>query len=331
MRIDEIKLVIVGATGLVGNKVLEIMTEREISPAKIEFVASERSSGKTIIYNGKESRVITLDEAIKKRFDIAIFAAGSKVSIKWAPRFAENGSIVIDKSSAWRTDPKCPLVVPQVNPEALDDIPKKIVASPNCSTSGLVIALKPILARFGIPQYIFVATYQSVSGAGKRGNYALQKQRKGDTCTGIFEKSIFDNVIPIIGEIDEFGFNIEETKLVAETRKILGAPELNITATAVRIPIMLSHSEAVTLVFDSPTPAAEAIKNLTTAPGLKLIQIPDYPTPLEAADIDDVLVGRIRNTPSNLNILSMFISFDNLRRGAASNAVDLMEVMARKL
>jgi len=331
LTINEANIAIVGATGLVGGKTLEVLAERGHYPEKLSLFASERSAGKRIAFNSREFIVEPLSSAEGKRFDIAIFAAGSAVSREWAPRFAKAGAVVIDKSSAWRDDPECPLVVPQVNEAALDSIPKGIVASPNCSTSGLVIALKPLFDSFGKPRFIFVATYQSVSGAGRGGNEALSRQRAGEDFCGIFPRPIHDNLIPVIGKIDGDGFNEEETKLCSETRKILGMSDLQLTATAVRVPVMVSHSEAVTIVFEDEVTAEKAERALESAPGLRLYRLPDFPTPLEAAGIDDVLVGRIRNTRGDARILSMFISFDNLRRGAATNAVDLMECIARRL
>jgi len=307
------------------------MAERGILPRELILTASARSAGGAVRFGGKDYVVETVEGCIKRKPNVAVFCAGGQVSREWAPKFVEAGALVIDKSSAWRSDPDCPLVVPQVNPVALESIPKGIVASPNCSTAGFVIALKPLIERFGEPRHIFVATYQSVSGAGAGGNEALIRQRNGEDFEGIFPQKIFDNVIPVIGAIDANGFNIEETKLADETRKILAMPNLHITATAVRVPIIACHSEAVTIEFASDASADEAERVLECAPGLRLMKSPEFPTPLSAVDFDDVLVGRIRNTPGDRSVLSMFICFDNLRRGAATNAVDLIEHLARKI
>ena len=324
-------MALIGATGLVGRSILSVMEESGLSPKSIAMIASERSAGSKIEFNGKSFEVEALSEKCLRGFDIAIFAAGSSVSKEWAPRFASDGTIVIDKSSAWRGDPECPLVVPQVNPEMLDEIPKGIVSSPNCSTAGLVIALKPLVESFGTPEHIFVATYQAVSGAGKGGIETLARQRRGEDYKGVFERPIFDNVLPVIGKIDECGFNVEETKLLFETRRILAFPKLQLTATAVRVPLGIGHSEAATMVFSNEVPAYKAIEALNNASGIRVLVGDDYPTPLAAAGIDDVLVGRIRNTPGDSRVLSLFISFDNLRRGAATNAVELAQLIAKRI
>ncbi len=331
MRFADVDMAIVGATGLVGRMILKVMEERELSPRSLALIASERSAGSKIIFRKKIIEVEALSDKSLRGFEIAIFAAGAAVSRRWAPVFAADGTIVIDKSSAWRADPDCPLVVPQVNPELIADIPKGIVPSPNCSTAGLVIALKPLVERFGAPEHIFVATYQAVSGAGKAGTTTLSRQRRGEDSLGMFDKPIYDNVLPIIGSVDECGFNEEETKLTNETRRILDIPDLELTATAVRVPIEVGHSEAVTMLFKNEASATEATEALRAAPGLKLLDGEDFPNPLEAAGIDDILVGRIRNTPEDPRVLSMFISFDNLRRGAATNAVELAQLVAERL
>jgi len=316
---EDSKIAIVGATGLVGSHILKIMGEEKLIPNELGLFASQRSRGRIINFNGVNYRVQTLSPDAIRGFDLAFFAAGSVVSSQWAPVFAELGTIVIDKSSAWRADPNCPLVVPQVNGHKLGSIPKGIVSSPNCSTIGFVLAIKPVIDAFGIPKHIFVATYQSVSGAGYQAIENLREQR---ISREISPFGFFDNVIPGIGAIDDDGFFLEETKLIYESRRILGIEDLLLSVTAVRVPIEVGHSETITAVFDKPVDIDLAARALDNAPCVEFIQN-GFPTPVKATGIDNVLVGRLRLNPDNPLYLNLFISFDNLRRGAATNALDI--------
>ncbi len=322
----ETKLAIVGATGLVGGHLLQILGERGHIPADLSLFASERTAGRKIVFGGNEHTVERLGmDAVERGCDIAIFAAGSAVSREWAPKFAARGTIVVDKSSAWRQDIDCPLVVPQVNPGSMKNIPKGIIASPNCSTTGLVLAIKPLIDVFGPPKHIVVATYQAVSGAGIEGVRALGDQRRGVDYPGPFGKPIYDNVLPVIGEIDDSLFCTEEAKLINETRRILGLSEMPITATAVRVPIEICHSEAVTLLFERDIDLQLARSALIDAAEIRFVVDDDYPTPLDVAGSDRIFIGRLRITPAAEGALSLFLCFDNLRRGAATNAIDIVE------
>ena len=326
MKISDCRLAIVGATGLVGEYLLKVLESRGLRPKQLALFASQRSAGKKITFADKEYAVSALKRDNIGDYDAAIFAAGGKISKDFAPVFAEKGCIVIDKSSAWRDDRDCPLVIPQINSDALVNIPKKIVASPNCSTTGLILALKPLIDAFGVPEHIVVATYQSVSGAGRAASDALERQRGGFTAPEPFAEMIFDNLIPAIGKIDGDGFFTEETKLIHESRKILNIKDLMISATAVRVPVEIGHSEAVTIFWNREIPVNKAIEALCEAP---LMELKDIPTPRKAAGLESVAVGRIRKTPGKPGVLNLFLSFDNLLRGAASNAIDILEALPK--
>ena len=330
MKFTDAKIAIVGATGLVGRNILSLMEEREHKPAKLALFASKKSEGRSVKFLGDDLPVSLLPENNIGNFDIAFFAAGSSVSFEWAPRFVSDGAVVIDKSSAFRDDPDCPLVVPQINQKELDNLKKGIIASPNCSTIGFVLAIKPLIDLFGIPKHIVVATYQSVSGAGKEGLEALRFQRLGEDYSGPFGKPIYNNILPAIDELGPDGFYKEETKLMTETRKILGIEDLEITATAVRVPVNIGHSEAVTLFFTREVDLGAAETALKSAPTIIVSDFDDYPTPLEVAKTDDVVVGRIRTHPSDERVLCLFLAFDNLRRGAVTNALDIAELILIK-
>jgi len=330
LKFTDAKIALVGATGLVGRHILQVMEERELNPANFALFASEKSAGGKVEFMGKSYTLAPLSKDAVDGFDIAFFAAGAKVSLEWAPVFVEGGAKVVDKSSAWRVDPDCPLVVPQVNPNALDNIPKGIIASPNCTTIGFVLALKPLIDAFGEPEHIFAATYQAVSGAGKDGTDALCQQRLGKKYAGPFNKPIFDNILPSIGSLGPCGFYQEESKLIIESRKILGISTLDISATAVRVPVNNGHSLVVTILFHDKVDLNKAAESLASAPVIRFIDDNDYPTPLEASGQDDVLIGRVRTTPGNSRALSLFITFDNVRRGAATNAIEIAEIILGK-
>jgi len=324
LSISDSRLAIVGATGLVGENLLRILEERGHKP-RLTLFASERSQGKKIAFAGMEQSVIALTRDKIGDYDFAVFAAGGKISREYAPIFAQKGCVVIDKSSAWRADPQCPLVIPQINAHALTNIPRGIIASPNCSTTGLVLVLKPLIDAFGVPEHIVVATFQSVSGAGRAASEALLRQRDSDSSPAPFPAMIHDNIIPAIGEIDETLFYTEETKLSEESRKILEIEELQISGTAVRVPVEIGHSEAVTILWKNDISLEGAIEELRKAP---TIEISELPMPSNCAGRDSVIVGRIRKTPKTSGVLNLFLCFDNLRRGAATNAVDILEAIA---
>ena len=331
MKLDNAKIAIIGATGLVGEKILGVMDERGMIPGELRLFASSRSAGNIAKFAGLEIPVNSLSGRGTEDLDIAVIAAGLKVSKAWAPRLAKTGAIVIDKSSAFRRDPDCPLVMPPVNPEAVSDIPKNIIASPNCSTAGFVVAAAPLISRFGAPVRVDIATYQAVSGAGRDAIEVLNNQRKGEPEQGPFPVPIFRNLIPQIGEEDEFGYNEEERKLIAESRRILNLPELDISATAVRVPVDNCHSLAVTFEFAESLKLPEVLAALESAPALRLVKTGEIACPLAACGTDDVLAGRIRISPSNDRVLSMFLVSDNLRRGAATNAVESVELVLERV
>lgn len=324
MKINRIKIAIIGATGLVGEYLLKLLEERGHQPESIDLFASDRSAGEKIEFFGEEHIVKELSPDDIGDYEVAIFAAGSAVSREYAPIFAEKGCIVIDKSSAWRADSDCPLVIPQINAHVLSSIPKKVIASPNCSTTGLLLVLKPLIDVFGTPEHVVVATYQSVSGAGAKAVDALERQRGGYTSPAPFKAMLFDNVIPAIGTIGDDGFFTEESKLTQESRKILEIKDLKVSGTAVRVPVEIGHSEAVTIFWNREISVNRAMEALDAAPEVKIVELP---TPNSVAGRDEVEVGRIRKTPGEPGVLNLFLCFDNLRRGAATNAIDILEAL----
>jgi aspartate-semialdehyde dehydrogenase len=322
------KVAVVGATGLVGSKMLQVLEERNFPISKLFPVASERSVGKTIKFKGKRVKIISMTDAIGKKPDIAIFSAGGSVSKEWAPRFAEVGTVVIDNSSAWRMDPDKKLIVPEVNAGVLTK-KDKIIANPNCSTIQMVVALKPLHDRYGIRR-IVVSTYQSVTGTGVKAVEQLMAERKGKNVDRAYPYQIDLNVLPHIDVFTENGYTKEEMKMVQETKKIMGDDSIRITATTVRVPVIGGHSESVNVEFANDFDLAEVRSILSTAPGVVLTDDPatlQYPMPLFAHDKDDVFVGRIRRDESCDKALNMWIVSDNLRKGAATNAVQIAEYL----
>jgi aspartate-semialdehyde dehydrogenase len=325
------KVAVVGATGLVGSKMLQVLEERNFPITKLFPVASERSVGKTIKFNGKRYKIIGMTDAIGKKPDIAIFSAGGTVSKEWAPRFAEVGTVVIDNSSAWRMDPEKKLVVPEVNAGVLDK-KDKIIANPNCSTIQMVVALKPLHDRYTIKR-IVVSTYQSVTGTGVKAVNQLMAERKGKNVDRAYPYQIDLNVLPHIDLFTENGYTKEEMKMVNETKKIMGDDSIRVTATTVRVPVIGGHSESVNVEFANDFDLHEVRRLLDTAPGVVLVDEPkglQYPMPLTAHDKDDVFVGRLRRDESQANTLNMWIVSDNLRKGAATNAVQIAEYLLEK-
>jgi aspartate-semialdehyde dehydrogenase len=319
---------VVGATGLVGTKMLQVLEERDFPVTKLYPVASERSVGKTVRFRGKRHKIIGMADAVALRPDVAIFSAGGSVSKEWAPRFAEVGTVVIDNSSAWRMDPSKKLVVPEVNAGVLtrDDL---IIANPNCSTIQMVVALKPLHDRYRIRR-IVVSTYQSVTGTGKKAVDQLMAERKGKTGEKAYPYPIDLNLLPQVDVFLDNGYTREEMKMVLETQKIMGDDSIRVTATTVRVPVMGGHSEAVNVEFARDFDLAEVRRLLEAAPGVSVVDDPaalQYPMPLMAHDRDEVFVGRLRRDETQPNTLNLWVVSDNLRKGAATNAVQIAEYL----
>ena len=325
------KLAVVGATGLVGSEILEVLAERNFEYDELLLVASARSAGKEIDYQGKKYTVIGLEDAVAAKPDIAIFSAGGSTSLEWAPRFAEVGTIVIDNSSAWRMDPTKKLIVPEINGHMIkmDD---RIIANPNCSTIQMVLVLGPLHEKYGINRVI-VSTYQSVTGSGKGAVDQMMAERKGDEPNMVYPHKIDMNVLPHIDVFQENGYTKEEMKMTNETVKILGDENVKVSATCVRIPTMGGHSESVNIEFDNPYDLEEAKEIIGNIPGVVLqddVQNNVYPMPLTSHKKDEVFVGRIRKDESKENALNLWIVADNLRKGAATNAVQIAQFVSEK-
>lgn len=326
------KIAIVGVTGLVGNVILKVLEERGFSNCELLPVASERSVGKEIVFGGKKLKVISISEAMSAAPQIAIFSAGSATSLQYAPLFAERGTYVIDNSSAWRMYDNIPLIVPEINGVMLRK-EDRIIANPNCSTVQMVLALAPLHAAYRIKR-IVVSTYQSVSGTGVQAVKQLMAERVGEKCDMAYPHPIDLNVLPHGGAFEPSGYTTEETKLVNETRKILNDPSIQVTATVVRVPVLGGHSESVNVEFHNDFELPKVYQLLREMPGITILDNPvqnDYPMPLYAKDKDDVFVGRIRRDESTENALNLWIVADNLRKGAATNAVQIAELLIREL
>jgi aspartate-semialdehyde dehydrogenase len=329
------RVAVVGATGAVGSTILGVMRERSFAADEVVPFASERSAGRRIDWGETELEVRALGEEAIQGFDLALFSAGSHTSEEWVPRFAAAGAVAVDNSSFWRMSDDVPLVVSEVNPGALDGH-KGIVANPNCSTMQMVVALKPILDAAGIERLV-VSTYQSVSGTGQRAVEELHDQAqavieaKELPAPAVYPHQIAFNALPQVETFkDGDDYTTEERKMMAETRKILGSDELGISATCVRIPVYTGHSESVNVQTRDPLSPEECRKLLSTAPGIRVIDDPGnglYPTAVDAAGQDDVLVGRIRRDPSHDRCLNLWVVGDNLRKGAATNAVQVAELL----
>jgi len=324
-----VDVIVVGATGLVGQTMIRILEERHLPVRSLLPLASPRSAGRTVEFQGVSVAVQTLEESTLPRWEgsIALFSAGAQVSRYFAPVFVRRGATVIDNSSAFRMEPEVPLVVPEVNAAALHRH-RGIIANPNCSTIQMVVALKPLHDRYRLRR-IVVATYQAVTGAGRRGQRQLEDELAGRTVEApAFPHPIAGNCIPQIDVFLSDGYTKEERKMMDETRKILGDETLKITATCVRVPVVGGHSEAVTVEFEQPVNVEEARELLRQAPGVTVMDDParqHYPLAQEARARDDVFVGRLRRDPSAANALSLWIVADNVRKGAATNAVQIAE------
>lgn len=325
------RIAVVGATGMVGRVMLQVLEERNFPITEIIPVASERSIGKTIEYKGKEYKIVSMQDAVEMRADIAIFSAGGETSKQWAPKFAEVGTTVIDNSSAWRMDPNCPLIVPEINADILTTN-DKIIANPNCSTIQLVMVLNPLHKKYGIKRVV-VSTYQSVTGTGKDAVEQLNGEIEGRDVAKVYPYQIFKNALPHCDVFDEeTGYTKEELKLTREPRKIMRVDEMNITATAVRVPVQGGHSESVNIEFENDFDLDEVRKLLAEQDGVTVQDNPDtntYPMAFYSEGKDDVFVGRIRRDMSQPNALNCWIVADNLRKGAATNAVQIAEYLVK--
>lgn len=325
------KVAVVGATGLVGGKMLEILEERNFPLTELIPVATERSVGKLVRFRGKDYKVVGMAEAVAMKPQLALFSAGGNTSLEWAPQFAEVGTTVIDNSSAWRMDATKKLVVPEINANTLTKN-DKIIANPNCSTIQMVVALNPLHHRYKIKR-IVVSTYQSVSGTGKKAVDQLMNERKGISGEMAYKYPIDLNAIPQVDVFLESGYTKEEMKMVNETRKILGDDSIRVTATTVRIPVKGGHSEAVNVEFEKDFELGEVRNLLQKSAGVTLtddITSNQYPMPLYAEGNDDVFVGRLRRDESQPNTLNLWIVSDNLRKGAATNAVQIAEYILKQ-
>ena len=322
------KVAVVGATGLVGTVMLKVLEERNFPLTELLPVASAKSAGKTIRFKGKDVKILTIDEAIAAKPDIALFSAGRGTSLTEAPRFAEVGTVVIDNSSAWRMDPDKKLVVPEVNAHVLTK-QDKIIANPNCSTIQMVVVLEPLHKKYGIKRVV-VSTYQSVTGTGVKAVEQLMNERKGISGEMAYPHTIDLNVIPHIDVFLENGYTKEEMKMIVETKKIMGDENIQVTATTVRIPVMGGHSESVNIEFEKDFDLAEVRQLLAQEAGIVVVDDPSnskYPMPKDAHEKDEVFVGRIRRDETQPNTLNMWIVADNLRKGAATNAVQIAETL----
>lgn len=328
------KLAVVGVTGLVGRVMNEVLEEMDFPVDEYIPVASARSAGKKVNFKSKEYEVVTMEEALNARPDIAIFSAGGSTSLEWAPKFAEAGTVVIDNSSAWRMDPTKKLVVPEINAQLLTK-EDKIIANPNCSTIQMVVALAPLHRKYGIRRLV-VSTYQSFTGTGAKAVAQYQAERAGVSPAReemAYHYQIFENAIPQCDVFLDNAYTKEEMKLVNETRKILGDDTIRVTATAVRIPVDGGHSESVNVEFDKPYELDDVYDLLRNAEGVEVVDdIANfrYPMPLYSKNRNEVFVGRIRRDESLDNGLNMWIVADNLRKGAATNAVQIAKYLVKK-
>lgn len=326
------KVVVVGATGLVGQTMLRVLEERNFPVKELIPVASSRSVGRTVLFRGSEVTVRSMGEAVKAAPDFAIFSAGGSVALEWAPLFAEAGSVVIDNSSAWRMEPGIPLVIPEVNGNILTG-KNHIIANPNCSTIQLLMALAPLHRRY-TAERVIVSTYQSVTGTGVKAVQQLQNESLGIEGDQAYPHPIFNNCLPQCDVFVENGYTKEEMKLVNETRKILDLPDLKVTATAVRVPVTGGHSESATFAFKDDFEIDDVRALLASFPGIIVLDDPSeslYPMPVTANGRDEVFVGRIRRDYSAEKSLNLWIVSDNLRKGAATNAIQIAEYLAGKI
>ena len=327
------RVAVVGATGMVGEIMLKVLAERNFPVTELYPVASERSIGKKITFKGKDYEVIGLQEAVNIKPDIALFSAGGDTSLEWAPKFAENGTTVVDNSSAWRMDETKKLVIPEINASELTK-EDKIIANPNCSTIQLLMALKPLHDKYKIKRVV-VSTYQSITGTGVKAVEQLENEYKDKKGEMAYPYPIHKNALPHCDVFEENGYTKEEMKLTKETKKILGDESVLVSATAIRIPVVGGHSEAVNVEFEQDFEEGDIRKTLSEFPGVTVQDNPQtntYPMPIYAEGKDDVFIGRIRRDYSQPKTLNMWVVADNLRKGAATNTVQIAEyLLANKL
>ncbi len=321
------KIAVIGATGLVGKEILLVLEERNVPVTEFLPVASSKSVGKNVIFSGKDYKIISIEDAIDKKPDVAIFSAGRAISITWSPRFSEVGTKVIDNSSAWRMNDNVPLIVPEINGISIknDDY---IIANPNCSTIQMVMALSPLHKKYNIKRLV-ISTYQAVSGSGVLAVNQLMDERTGNDVNMAYPHKIDLNIIPHAGDFDADGYTSEEIKLVKETNKILQS-DIKITATVVRVPVVSGHSESVNIEFENDFVIEEVKRLLGNMPGVVVVDLPEaniYPMPIMAQGNDEVMVGRIRRDSSQPKSLNLWIVSDNLRKGAATNAVQIAQYL----
>lgn len=338
MKKEKYNVAVVGATGAVGNSILEVLEERDFPIGELRLLASERSLGTHLTFKGKEIPVEILDNNSFKDMDIALFSAGGTISERFAPIAAEAGAVVVDNTSAFRMHPEVPLVVPEVNPKDVADYQKQgIVANPNCSTIQMVVALKPIYDAAGIKR-IVVSTYQATSGAGKRAMDELVQQTRAllsgkDVVVQKFPHQIAFNCLPHIDVFLDNGYTKEEMKMVNETKKIFGDDSIQLTATCVRVPVLAGHSESINVETERPLSAREARTLLDKAEGVAVVDNVEhnrYPLALNCVNKDEVFVGRIRTDESQPNTLNLWVVSDNIRKGAATNAVQIAELLIKE-
>ena len=325
------KVAVVGATGLVGSQMLAVLAERRFPLTELLPVASARSVGQTVTYQDKSYTVMSMDDAIAQRPDIAIFSAGGSTSLEYAPKFAAVGTTVIDNSSAWRMNPDHRLIVPEINARVLTE-DDKIIANPNCSTIQMVVALAPLHQKYRVER-IVVSTYQSVTGTGKAAVDQMMNERAGKDGPTVYPHPIDLNVLPHIDVFYDNGYTKEEIKMVNETRKIFGDDRIRVTATAVRVPTVGGHSEAVNVEFSEEFDLDEVRQLLADAPGVVVqddVKANVYPMPINAQNRDEVFVGRLRRDETQPKTLNMWVVSDNLRKGAATNAVQIAEYLVEK-
>lgn len=324
------KIAVVGATGMVGNVMLEVLEERNFPVTELLLVASERSVGKKMEFNGEEYTVIGLQDAVDQRPDIALFSAGGATSLEWAPKFAAVGTTVVDNSSAWRMDPDKKLIVPEINAGELT-AKDKVIANPNCSTIQMVVALAPLHGKYGIKRLV-ISTYQSISGTGVKAVKQLENEYKGIQGEMAYPYPIHRNALPHCDVFEENGYTKEEMKLVNETRKILNDDSIAVTATAVRIPVAGGHSESINIEFEKDFDVNEVRQLLHETEGVVVkdnLETNTYPMPIYAEGKDDVFVGRIRRDESQPNSLNLWVVSDNLRKGAATNTIQIAEYLVK--
>lgn len=322
------RVAVVGATGMVGNVMLQVFAERNFPVTELIPVASERSVGNSITYNGTDYTVVGLETAVSMKPDIALFSAGGSTSLEWAPKFAAVGTTVIDNSSAWRMDPEKKLIVPEINADSLTEN-DKIIANPNCSTIQMVLALAPLHRKYGINRLV-ISTYQSITGTGVKAVRQLDNEANGVEGEAAYPHQIHKNALPHCDVFEDGGYTKEELKLVRETHKILNDDSIGVTATAVRIPVVGGHSESVNIEFDSAFEVEDIKQLLSETDGVIVqdnIENNEYPMPFFAEGKDEVFVGRIRRDFSRNNALNMWIVADNLRKGAATNTIQIAEYL----